>query len=355
MSLGLPPVRLGIVGVGAIGRRHLQLASLESQCRVVALADPAPDVAAIAREAGIRQFASHSAMLDGVQPDGVIVAAPTQLHAPIGLDLARKNLPMLIEKPFTDTLEAGLELVSTAAEHDVPICVGHHRRFDPAVAAAREILAANRIGRLLGVSGIWAVRKPDSYYDVEWRRESGGGPVLINMIHDIDMLRYCCGEVESVYAETTPSERGFPVEAGGAILLRFASGALATISFSDAAPSPWGWERATADNPIIPPSGENCFRFFGSSGSFEFPRIRLWRNKPGGEPCWSREILSERHRVGPRAALAEQLRNFCNVVLGRESPVVGPKDGLATLAVARAVHESAVHGVPVEPAYRMTA
>ena len=355
MSCDLPPVRLGIVGVGAIGRRHLQLASLESQCRVVALADPAPEVAAIAKEAGIPHFASHGAMLNSDPPDGVIVAAPTQLHAPIGLDLARKNLPILIEKPFTDTLEAGLELVSTAAESGVPICVGHHRRFDPAVAAAHEILAANRIGRLIGVSGIWAARKPDSYYGVEWRRESGGGPVLINMIHDIDMLRHCCGDVGTVYAETTPSERGFPVEDGGAILLRFASGALATISFSDAAPSPWGWERATADNPAIPPSGENCFRFFGSSGSFEFPRIRLWRNEAGGEPCWSRGILPERHPVGPRAALSEQLRNFCNVVRGRESPVVGPEDALATLAVALAVHESAVRRVPVEPAYRMTA
>lgn len=354
MSRELPQVRLGIVGVGAIGRRHLQLASLESRCQVVALADPAPEVAAIAKEAGIPHRTSHRAMLDSAQLDGVIVAAPTQLHAPIGLDLARRDLPMLIEKPFTDTLAAGLELASAAAASRVPICVGHHRRFDPAVAAARELLAAGRIGRLLGVSGIWAARKPNAYYDVEWRREVGGGPVLINMIHDIDMLRHCCGEVDSVYAELTPSDRGFPVEAGGAILLRFAGGALATISFSDGSPSPWGWERATADNPIIPPSGENCFRFFGSSGSFEFPQIRLWRNEPGAEPCWSREIRSEGHPIGPRAALAEQLRNFCNVVRGRDAPVVGPEDALATLAVALAVHESAVGGSPVEPAFRMT-
>ncbi len=353
MSSERAPVRLGIIGVGAIGRRHLQLASQEIQCRVVALVDPCPEAASIAAAAGVPHRVTPHAMLDIERPDGVIVAAPTQLHAPIGLDLARRGIPMLMEKPFTDTLEAGLELVSVAASNGVRICVGHHRRFDPAVVAAREILAGNRIGRLIGMSGVWAARKPGAYYDVEWRREAGGGPVLINMIHDIDMLRYCCGEVKRVYAEITPSDRAFPIESGGAILLRFNSGALATISFSDAAPSPWGWERATADNPIIPPSGENCYRFFGSCGSFEFPQIRLWRDEPGGEPCWSRRIRAEPRPVGPRASLAAQLRNFCHVVRGQESPVVGPEDGLATLAVAQAVLESSRRGLPVEPAYRI--
>lgn len=355
MSAHSAPVRLGIIGVGSIGRRHLLLASLESECQVVALVDPAPEVASIAAEAGVPHRTAHPAMLDSERPDGVIVAAPTQLHAPIGLDLARRGIPMLMEKPFTDTLEAGRELVSAASSNGVRICVGHHRRFDPAVIAAHEIIAGKRIGQLIGASGVWAVRKPRRYFDVEWRREPGGGPVLINMIHDIDMLRHCCGEVESVYAETTSHDRGFPVEDGGAILLRFTSGALAAISFSDAAPSPWGWERATADNPAIPPSGENCYCFFGSRGSFEFPEIRLWRTEPGGEACWSREIRAEACPVAPRAALAAQLRNFCRVVRGEESPVVGPEDGLATLAVARAVHESARQGMPVEPAYRMAA
>ena len=350
-----PPARIGIVGVGAIGRRHLQIAFEEPECRVVALADPAPEVAQIAAEAALPHYDSHAEMLKHEHLHGVIVAAPTQLHAPIGLDLADRGLPMLIEKPFTDTLEAGLSLVSAAAVRRVPICVGHHRRFDPAVLAAREILARNEIGRLIGISGVWAARKPDAYFDVAWRREVGGGPVLINMIHDIDMLRSCCGEIESVYAETTSRERSLPVEDGGAIVLRFASGALATIWFSDAAPSPWGWERSTADNPHIPASGQNCYQFFGARGSFEFPEIRLWRPAPDGEPCWSREMLAEPRPVAQRAALAAQLRNFTRVARGEEDPVVGPEDGLATVAVARAVHESASRGTPVEPAYRLAA
>ena len=351
MSATGEPVRIGIVGVGVIGRRHLQLAAAEERCSVVAVADPDPATAAAASGAGVTRYRSCGAMLDNERVEGVIVAAPTQSHAEIGRELACRGLPMLMEKPFTDTLESGLDLVRAATSAGVAISVGHHRRFDPAVSAARNILGSGEIGRLVGVSGIWAARKPDSYFEVSWRRSQGGGPVLINMIHDIDMLRHLCGEIESVYADTASGNRGLPVEDSGAIVLRFADGPLATISFSDAAPSPWGWERATADNPSIPPSGENCYHFFGSGGSLGFPRLQVWKYEPGGEPGWSRRITRTDRSLPPRAALAAQLRNFCDVVRGKAEPLVGARDALATLAAAQAVHRSAREGRPVRPAF----
>ncbi len=351
MSVDREPVRLGLIGVGLIGRRHLQLASCEARCRVVAVADPDPDVAGVASGVGVPYYGSYIEMLDRERLEGVIVAAPTQQHAEVGFELVGRRIPMLVEKPFTATVASGLELTAAAASANVPISVGYHRRFDPAVAEARRILDSGKIGRLIGVSGMWAVRKPDSYFDVDWRRSPGGGPILINLTHEIDMLRHFCGEVESVYAETTSGNRGLPVEDSGAVLLRFAEGALATIAFSDAAPSPWGWERGTADNPAVPPSGENCYRFFGSAGSFEFPRIRVWHNSPGGEPTWNRDIIARDRPVAVRAALAAQLRNFCEIVRGAAEPLVGPRDALATLAAAHAIHRAAREGKPVEPAY----
>lgn len=338
-----------------IGKRHLEISRSEPLCRVVAVADPRAEVSATASGAGAAHYPSHGEMLDGERLDGVIVACPTQLHAPIGLELVQRGVPTLMEKPFTDSVESGLALARASKAAGIPIAVGHHRRFDPAVAEARRILASGEIGRLVGVSGIWAVRKPDAYYDVAWRREIGGGPVLINIIHDIDMLRHLCGEVRSVYSETTSGHRNLPVEDGGAILIRFASGALAALSFSDAAPSPWGWERATGDNPQIPPSGENCYRFFGSSGSFEFPEIRIWRCHGAGPASWSREIAPLERRIGPRAAIAAQLRSFCRVILGEATPAVGPEDGLATLAAAEAVIASSRSRTPVAPAFSLAA
>ena len=346
MASNREPVRLALIGVGSIGRRHLDLMAAEPACRLAAVVDPVSSLDGIE----VPCYRSHTEMLEREGPLGVIIAAPTQLHASIGLDCVKRGVPALIEKPFTDTVASGRDLVEAADAANVPIAVGHHRRFDPAVRAAHEILHSGEVGRLVGISGIWAARKPDSYYEVEWRRKPGGGPVLINLIHDIDMLRYCCGEVESVYAETSTTGRGLEVEDSGAVILRFASGARATISFADNAPSPWGWERATADNPQTPTSGQNCYRFYGTQGSFEFPNIALWRNEPGGEPSWLRSIRSDKRELPPRAALRDQLASCCRVVRGEEQPAVSARDGLATLAATTAVLESARTGLAMRPA-----
>ena len=98
------------------------------------------------------------------------------------------------------------------------------------------------LGRLVAVTGAAMFRKPDSYFDeVPWRREPGGGPLLINLIHEIDTLRYLCGEIESVQALVSRAIRGFEVEDTVAVNLAFASGAVGTFLLSDAAASAVSW------------------------------------------------------------------------------------------------------------------
>ena len=347
------PVRLALIGAGEIGGRHLKLMAAEPDCRLVAIADPSPRAEAIAEKVGCSYYQRYEEMLEGEHPEGAIVAAPTPLHAPIGVACAKRGVHMLMEKPVTDTVEAGHDLIKAANDARVQIAVGHHRRFDPAVKAAQAIIASGEIGRLVGISGIWATRKHDEYYSADWRRQPGGGPILINLIHDIDMLRFCCGEIESVYAETRNVERGLQVEDSGAVMLRFRSGPIATITFSDTTPSPWGWERASGDNPRTPGIPENCFRFFGTEASFEFPNIAVWRNPPPAEPSWLQPVRKVARPLPQRAALAEQLKHLCQVVRGEAEPRVSAVDGLATLAATVALLESASRKQPVEPVFSL--
>ena len=95
----------------------------------------------------------------------------------------------------------------------VPVLVGHHRRHNPRIKAVREMIAKGQIGQLTAVVGLWLLKKPDSYFDVAWRREPGGGPILINLVHDIDDLRFICGEIVEVQALTSNSARGFAAPA----------------------------------------------------------------------------------------------------------------------------------------------
>jgi predicted dehydrogenase len=345
----MAPLRLAVIGAGGIGARHVELVSAEASCRLVALADPASASVDLARKAGVAHYADYEELLERERPEAAIVAVPTALHTPVGVACAQRGVHVLMEKPIAESVAAGRELLAAVERADVRLVVGHLRRFDPAVEAAREIIDSGEIGRLVAVAATWCLRKPEAYYEAAWRREPGGGPVMINLIHDIDSLRAICGEIDKIYAETSSAVRGFPVEDTAAIILRFANGALGTVTVSDSAPSPWGWEQATGENPIIPASQENCYRFMGTEGALDFPSLTLWHHE-GSEPGdWTRPIVSASRSLGERASLVKQLRHFCRVARGEEAPRISGADGLATLAATLAVLESARLGAPVVP------
>ena len=341
-------VRLALFGAGGIGVRHLELAEQEPECEIIAVADPLDAAAAIAERHHAHFYRDHRELLSREVLDGAIVATPNDRHAEIGIACAERNLPVLMEKPITDTLASGRALLDAVAARRVALAVGHHRRFDPAVSMAREVIEGGRIGRLVAVECLWAARKHDAYYDTDWRRiRPGGGPALINLIHDIDLLQHLCGAVARVYAEGGSGLRGHEVEDTVAATLRFANGAVGTILASDAAPSPWGWEQGTGENPLIPRTGRNCYRFLGTEGSLALPRLDLWRHDDGVPASWYEEIRPRILSAGPRAALKNQLRHFCGVVRGEHAPRVTGEEGLSTLRTTLAIIESMDRGTPV--------
>ena len=341
------PVRLALFGAGGIGRRHLELAQQEPACEIVAVADPLEAAAAVAERHRARFYRDYRELLARESLDGAIVATPNDRHAEVGIACAERGVAVLMEKPITDTLASGRALLNAVASHGVPLAVGHHRRFDPTVAAARDAIESGRIGRLAAVECLWATRKHDEYYEADWRRiRPGGGPVLINLVHDVDLLRYLCGDVVRVHAEGGSELRGLEVEDTVAVALRFANGAVGTILASDAAPSPWGWELGTGENPLMPATGRNCYRFLGTEGSLALPRLELWRHDDGGPASWHEEIRSRTLVAGPRAALKDQLRHFCGVVRGEHGPRVSGEDGLRTLRTTLAIIETMDRGSP---------
>ena len=347
----MPPVRIAVIGAGLIGVRHARIAAAEPTVELAAIVDPAPSAGALAQELGCPWYRDVAEMLASARPDGAIVGVPNTLHVPVGKACAEAGVHMIVEKPVAETVEAGLDLVAAAERAGVHMLVGHHRRYDPAVEGARAIIAGGEIGRVVAVSAVWGARKPDAYWSVAWRREAGGGPILINLIHDIDCLRHMVGEIVEVQAVTSSAVRGFPVEDTAAILLRFAGGALGTVTLSDAAPSPWNWEAASNDNPGISPSWQDCYQVMGTDGALAFPNLAVWRHAsaqgPGG---WELPLLKEPRRIGPRMALAAQMRHFAAVIRGEETPRITGRDGLATLAATMAVHEAARTRAPVVPA-----
>jgi predicted dehydrogenase len=337
-------LRIAVVGAGLIGRRHVKLIGQSARCELAAIVDTAPAAVEFAAKAGVPIYSRLADLFASERLDGVIVATPNGFHVPHGLECVDHRVPAPIEKPIADTVADGARLCGAAEQASVPLLVGHHRRHNPLLTQARDIVAAGTLGRLVAVVGSAAFYKPDRYFqEGPWRSQAGGGPILINMIHEIDNLRVLAGEIVAVQATASRAVRGLPVEDTVAITLRFANGALGTFLLSDAAASPRSWEQTTGENPAYARSDdEDCYLLAGTRGSLGVPTMRL-RTYPS-ERSWAQPFHTEVVRVDSADPLARQLEHFCAVIRREAQPAVSGRDALQTLRVALAIQEAARTG-----------
>jgi predicted dehydrogenase len=259
-----------------------------------------------------------------------------------------RGIACLMEKPVCDTVGAGLKLARASAEANVPVLVGHHRRHSPDIRQARRLVAEGALGDLVAVSGMCLVDKPDAYFGEAWRREPGGGPILINLIHEIDCLRFICGEVRSVRAFASNRVRGFSVEDTASMALEFESGALGTFILSDAVASPWAWE-FTSNQALYFPHQPGAHLFLGGrKASLSVSDMQLWRHAREGE-SWQDPFVRE-FRPGERSsAYSNQLEHFLAVIRRQTAPASDAADATVTLATTLAVAIAAAEdrSVPV--------
>lgn len=339
------PLKIALVGAGLIGRVHLERLDASPDCGCAAICDPTDSAKALAAGRGTPWFASITGMLAAMKPDGAIIATPNALHVPGAIECLEAGVPVLVEKPLAESVAAAQRLVAAQARTGIPVLAGHHRRHNPIVKAARKLVQEGGIGRLVAVNALFLIRKPDDYFDVAWRREAGGGPVLINLIHDIDNVRFICGEIDAVQAMTSSATRGFAVEDTAALIFRFANGALGTATVSDVTPTPWSWELSSGENKAYPQRDGLCYLIAGSEGSLSIPALERWHYQ--GRQGWWEPLLRESLAVAPVEPLAEQIRHFCAVIGGSAAPITTAADAARTLAVVEAVGEAARRQGPV--------
>ena len=271
----MKPIKLAIIGAGLMGQKHAEIISDSSECELAAICDTNPEGAAVADRYGVSFYQDYHALLAEQRLAGAIIATPTNLHAPVGIACTEHGVHILVEKPIAGTLADATALLEAVEHHSIQLLVGHHRRHNPLIQQARAIIQEGQIGELVGATAIFAVLKPPDYYDVAWRIQPGGGPIMINLIHDIDSLRFICGEIESVYAVTSSKTRGFAVEDTASLSLQFANGAVGSVFVSDATPAPWSYELTSGENPIYPRQAQDCYHFCGTAGSLAFPSLKV--------------------------------------------------------------------------------
>jgi predicted dehydrogenase len=340
-------LRIAVIGAGVIGRTHIETLGRAHGMRLSAIVDPFPEARAQAEAAGVPFFPDVEAMLDAGAADAAVVAAPNDAHLPLGLRLLEAGLPVLMEKPVANSLAEGRQLAEAVRRSGVPVLVGHHRRHNPIIRAAKKAIDAGALGELVSATVISTLTKPAPYF-VAWRLVPGqGGPLLINTTHEIDLLRHFWGPVESVTALVSHARGGRPVEDTAGIVLGFARGGIATITQTDAGCGPWAWDVTAGENRArFPAHDVMAHAYSGTRAALSLPDLTLWRHP--GTPDWTQEMIPERLPREDHDAYVMQLEHFAAVARGEAAPINPVEDGLGTMEVIEAVRRSAAEGRRVE-------
>ncbi|MBF9058186.1 Gfo/Idh/MocA family oxidoreductase [Rhodobacterales bacterium HKCCSP123] len=342
------PVKLALCGYGLVGQRHVTAARQVDGVALDHVVEPAAAGRAAAERAGLACYHDLDSLMAATRVDGLVIATPTSLHREQTLAALQQGCPVLVEKPITTTSDEASAIVSAVKASGVPVLVGHHRRHNPLIQKARQMIDEGLVGDVRAVQATCWFYKPDHYFDTApWRKERGAGPVSVNLVHDVDLIRHLCGEVESVSARAAPSRRGFANEDVAAAVLTLTNGAIVTISVSDSTVAPWSWEMTSGEYPIYPRTDQSCYLIGGSRGALSLPDLKLWRHD-GEQPDWWTPISAVAGGYVHSDPLVNQIRHFRDVIHGAVDPLVSAEEGLRSLRTVEAIQVSAArNGLPI--------
>jgi predicted dehydrogenase len=321
-------IRIGLAGLGSMGRNHLRVISANGGARLVAIADPAPAVlAAAVAQTGAAGYAEPLAMVAEADLDAVVIAAPTTAHLPLALAAIGRGIAVLVEKPLAPTVDEAAEIVAASGSTGVPVQVGHVERFNPAV---REL------GRLLHdehwLSTVFAITS----------RRAGPFPARIRDVgvtvdlatHDVDICSWIAAERPArVHAETAQRIHADHEDLLFG-LLHFPSGVVAQLDVD--------WLTPAKRRQLVVVGEEGMFELDYLTQRLTFTRATDTTNPRligGYAPTFEGEVAEVPVPTGEPLAL--ELEAFLRVVRGGGRPEINAEDGLWAVGIATALLESA--------------
>ena len=176
-------LKAAVIGVGRMGRHHARNYSQMRGLELVGVSDTDETTGQkAAREFKTRFYKNYLEMLEDENPQLVSLATPTRFHHPIALDVIRRKIHLLIEKPITFNIDEAQEVIAEAKKHKIKLTVGHVERFNPAVIALKKLIRQGRLGTIISIMARRAGTIPDRIKDANVILDIG--------VHDIDLLNF---------------------------------------------------------------------------------------------------------------------------------------------------------------------
>jgi UDP-N-acetylglucosamine 3-dehydrogenase len=331
------PLRIGLAGLGSMGRNHLRVIAGHEDTTLAAVADPDGEALAAATEqTGAPGWQDPGAMIAEAALDAVVIAAPTTAHVPLALAAIQRGLPVLVEKPLAATHAEALQIVDAARAAGVAVQVGHVERYNPAVLRLGQLLREGWLTKVYAIVSRRAGPFPARIRDV--------GVTVDLATHDGDMLSWIAGERPvRVYAELAQRKHDSHEDLLFG-LLHFPSGASGMLDVN--------WLTPAKRRQLAVIGEEGMFELDYLTQRLTFTRSDLAHGEliAGYATTFSGDVAEI--PVDSREPLLAQLDAFVHALRTGERPYVDGEDGVWAVRIANALLESASNVRPVllEPA-----
>ncbi|CAN5179033.1 Gfo/Idh/MocA family oxidoreductase [soil metagenome] len=314
-----PPIRFALIGAGGIAQAYVQAFDESECCELVVVADIREDAAvALAEMSGCKSYSDYK-QLAGLDLDAVIVATPPVSHPEISCFFMERGISVLCEKPLCLSVGEANRMITSALENDVLFTMASKFRYCEDVIKAKAILASGMLGEVIQFENAFTAKIDMSRRWNSSAEISGGGVLIDNGTHSVDIIRYFLGAIESVLVVETGGTQGLSVDENVKMFAKTKNQVTASVDLA------WGINK---ELPYF-------ISIFGTNGTLHIG----WRESKyriNSNPDWT--VFGKGY--DKVAAFKAKIENFSNALRGKEELYIKPADALASVQVIDACYKS---------------
>ncbi len=313
-------LRFGLVGAGAIAQTYAPAFEQSPGVEVVAVADTRAEAAhAMAERLKAAAFCSPQALLDGSEVDAVVVATPPDRHPEVAIRFLERGIHVLCEKPFALDAAGARAMVAAAQRSGATLTMASKFRYVDDVVKAKSLMASGSLGAVVLFENAFTSRVDMSQRWNSDPRVSGGGVLVDNGTHSVDIMRYLLGPIAEVQVVEGRRVQGLGVDETVHVHARSVAGVDGTIDLS------WSINKEL----------DRYMSLYGSEGTV----VVGWKESKF-RPATSREWVPIGKGYDKFQAFRSQIENFVRAVAGREPLLITPEDAIASVEVIEAATRS---------------
>lgn len=320
IKLGNKKIRFGLVGAGAIAQSYVQAFETCEEAALVAVADNRREAArAVAARIGCASFDSVERMVVGTDLDAAIVCTPPASHPEICIHLAHSGINVLCEKPFSIDGDSARRMLNAARRSGVKLTMGSKFRYVEDVVRAKSMVASGVLGDLVLFENVFASRIDMTS---RWNSNpaiSGGGVIIDNGTHSVDLMRYFLGPLAAVHALEGRRSKGLKVEETATLFVRSLSGVICSIDLS--------WS--------ISKHRDSFLDIYGSRGAISVG----WKSSSYvdfSEGKW----VAFGNGYNKVQAFRSQIENFSKAIRGEERLLITSEDAMASVNIIASAYRA---------------